>query len=141
MASESRTRRLGALLVAVAIALSLASPAAAEPTSAQKETARNLMQIGDGRYASGDYEAALRAYQGADEIMGVPTTALAVGRAQPAPLRRRVPLRVGMWWHLPRLRSGALERPNGTCTFIPNNQDPQNECLLSCNGNGACPLL
>jgi hypothetical protein len=31
-------------------------------------------------------------------------------------------------------------QPNGACAFIPNNQDPDNECLLSCNGTGACQL-
>jgi hypothetical protein len=29
---------------------------------------------------------------------------------------------------------------NGSCGFIPNGQDPDNECLLSCGGNGACSL-
>src|SRR5690606_28559328 len=41
----------------------------------------NLMEIGDDRFVAGDYEAALEAYRGADEIMGVPTTSLALGRA------------------------------------------------------------
>jgi hypothetical protein len=27
---------------------------------------------------------------------------------------------------------------NGTCTNIPNNSDPDNECAAACNGSGAC---
>src|SRR5690606_34224276 len=29
---------------------------------------------------------------------------------------------------------------DGTCGNVPGGQDPDNECLLSCNGNGACSL-
>jgi tetratricopeptide (TPR) repeat protein len=50
------------------------------PTSAQKETARGQMQLGDQSFAAGDFARALDAYRSADEIMRVPTTAWAVGR-------------------------------------------------------------
>jgi hypothetical protein len=30
---------------------------------------------------------------------------------------------------------------SGSCLPIPNNSDPNNECLLSCNGAGACQVL
>ena len=35
---------------------------------------------------------------------------------------------------------GKTGQAHGTCAPIPNNQDPDGECLLSCNGNGACQL-
>ena len=38
------------------------------------------MATGDGKLKDGDLDGALEAYRGADDIMGVPTTALAVGR-------------------------------------------------------------
>ena len=40
-----------------------------------------MMDLGDERTAAGDHEAALKAYQAADGIMGVPTTGLEVGKA------------------------------------------------------------
>lgn len=73
-------RRTAGAALALCLLLAL-TPAGATPTPAQKETARHLMQVGDGRYQQGEYESALQAYLGADEIMGVPTTSLAVGRA------------------------------------------------------------
>lgn len=70
----------------LAFTLLLATPAWAEPssapTAAQKETARNLMHRGDQKLRGGDFEAALEAFEAADAIMGVPTTALAVGKAR-----------------------------------------------------------
>ena len=53
-----------------------------EPSAEDKETARSLVALGDERMAAKDYAAALKAYQGADAIMGVPTTGIEVGRAQ-----------------------------------------------------------
>jgi hypothetical protein len=29
----------------------------------------------------------------------------------------------------------------GACTFVPDGQDPDNDCTLSCNGSGACIVL
>lgn len=52
-----------------------------EPTAADKETARGLVALGDEKMAAKDFVAALRAYQGADAIMGVPTTGIEVARA------------------------------------------------------------
>lgn len=52
----------------------------AEPSAADKATARHLMDVGDEKKAQQDYVGALEAYQGADRIMGVPTTAIDVGR-------------------------------------------------------------
>ncbi|HZO13365.1 MAG TPA: hypothetical protein VFB62_08895, partial [Polyangiaceae bacterium] len=54
---------------------------AQEPSATDKETARQLMDIGDTKYDSGDYAGALESYQGADRIMKVTSTGLAVGKA------------------------------------------------------------
>lgn len=64
--------------------LTFGATAFAQPTAADKETARNLMDQGDAAYVSKDYDAALRAYEAADEIMGVPTTGIEVAKAQEA---------------------------------------------------------
>jgi hypothetical protein len=53
-----------------------------EVTPADRETARALLDEGDGKLSRGDVRGALDAYLGADKIMGVPTTGLEVGRAQ-----------------------------------------------------------
>jgi hypothetical protein len=76
MASSSR------LSLAIGVALLLgASPAArADPTSADRETARNLMQQGREMTAKGDLKEALKRFKGADDLMHVPTTALEVAR-------------------------------------------------------------
>src|SRR4051794_24085519 len=75
-------RRLGsriAPIVVVGLAL-FAGSAHAEPSGAEKETARGMMHDGYVRAQSGDLEAALKAYRGADAIMKVPTTGVAVVR-------------------------------------------------------------
>lgn len=46
----------------------------------EKQTARNLLDIGDEKFAASDFEGALKAYVGADAIMQVPTTTFEVGR-------------------------------------------------------------
>ncbi|MBI2394445.1 MAG: hypothetical protein HYV09_33045 [Deltaproteobacteria bacterium] len=79
--SIGRTSRLAALLTAVAIALA-PGPAFAEPTAAEKETARAMMKDGRIKRDSGDHKGALEAFQAADTIMKVPTTGLEVGRSQ-----------------------------------------------------------
>jgi hypothetical protein len=56
----------------------------AEPSAADKETARSLLDEGDRKYASKDFKGALDAYQGAHAIMGVPTTGIEVAKAQEA---------------------------------------------------------
>jgi hypothetical protein len=55
--------------------------AVAAPSAQDRERARSFMDLGDEKAARGDLEGALKAYQAADGIMGVPTTGLEVGRA------------------------------------------------------------
>ncbi len=62
----------------------LAGAAHAEPSAADKETARSLLLDGRARMEAKDYAAALKAFQGADAIMHVPTTGIAVARAHAA---------------------------------------------------------
>lgn len=54
----------------------------AQLSAAERERARGLMDAGDAKMAQGDAQGALSAYQAADEIVGVPTTGIEVGRAQ-----------------------------------------------------------
>ena len=93
MASRAPTRLcLSALLVAVAALAAepaaLAAPpvttATGAPSPADKETARALMDQGDDRMEAKDYAGALKAYGGADAIMHLPMTAVALARAQEA---------------------------------------------------------
>jgi PEGA domain-containing protein len=77
------SRWAATMLVALVLALE-ALPAAAEPTVADKELARTLMNRGADLYAAKDYAGALEAFTAADAIMKVPTTALEVARAQVA---------------------------------------------------------
>jgi hypothetical protein len=61
----------------------LSTPAFAQdggPSVDDKETARQLMDLGDSKFANGEYAAALEAYTGADRIMKVTSTGLAVGK-------------------------------------------------------------
>ncbi|MEQ9324770.1 MAG: hypothetical protein RIF41_36730, partial [Polyangiaceae bacterium] len=68
-------------MLAVVLWVSVASNASAQAvTAADKETARGLMDMGRAAEAKGDYEAAAKAYEGADRLMGVPSTALSLGR-------------------------------------------------------------
>jgi hypothetical protein len=62
--------------------LSLAAGARAEPSAAERETARSLMDEADALLRSGDARAALERYQAADQLMHVPTTGLEVARTQ-----------------------------------------------------------
>jgi hypothetical protein len=60
----------------------LVAPAVrAQPSVIDKDTARTLVQQGDERAKRGDVKGALEAYKHADEIMGVPTTGIEVGRS------------------------------------------------------------
>ncbi|MCC6524757.1 MAG: hypothetical protein IT373_19020 [Polyangiaceae bacterium] len=61
--------------------LATAQPTA-EPTPADRENARGLLDLGDKKAAAKDYEAALKAYRAADAIMHVPTTGIEVGRTE-----------------------------------------------------------
>lgn len=58
------------------------APVAGAQTASDKETARSLMKQGDQALAAADYSSALKAYEAAHDIMRVPTTGLALGRAQ-----------------------------------------------------------
>jgi hypothetical protein len=72
--------RLG-LVVAACLA---ASGAAADPSAADKETARSLLVDGRTKLIAKDYEGALKSLQGAHAIMGVPTTGLELARVHEA---------------------------------------------------------
>jgi hypothetical protein len=76
--------RFSALPFVGMLVLSMASVthrAQAEPTAADRETARALMDRGYVQLKKGDTREALEAFKGADAIMGVPSTGLAVGLA------------------------------------------------------------
>lgn len=75
-------RAVGALIVFAA--LSSSAGALAEPSPADKETARALMSTGRQDRTKGDLKGALKAFAAADAIMGVPTTGLEVARSQVA---------------------------------------------------------
>ncbi|HEY3820838.1 MAG TPA: hypothetical protein VGL81_26925 [Polyangiaceae bacterium] len=70
----SRTSAIPALL----LVLSLAATASAQPTAADRETARALMDDGDRKAEAHDDAGALRSYRAADEMMHVPSTAIEV---------------------------------------------------------------
>ncbi len=53
-----------------------ARDASAEPTAAEKETARGQMADGRTKRQKNDLEGALRAFEAADALMHVPTTGL-----------------------------------------------------------------
>ncbi|HKU40367.1 MAG TPA: PEGA domain-containing protein [Polyangiales bacterium] len=59
-----------------------AAPLSAEPSAAERETARSLMDEADTLLRDGDVRAALERYRAADAIMHVPTTGLEVARTQ-----------------------------------------------------------
>jgi hypothetical protein len=73
------------LLVVAALLLTLwpgTRAAAAEPTAAERETARSLMDDGDRLRDAGDLWGALERFQTADQIMHLPTTSLELARVQ-----------------------------------------------------------
>jgi hypothetical protein len=91
---------MGSRRIAVALViatLGMTSLAHAAPTAAQRETARRLMDEGKERMRAGEKERAVEAYQKAHDLMHVPTTGMALARAQ---------LSVG---HLVEARDVALE--------------------------------
>lgn len=78
-------RSVGPRLLALTLLAVLAtttSPARAEPSLSDRETARSLMDDGDAKRDKGDVKAALKSYEAADAIMHVPTTGLEVARTQ-----------------------------------------------------------
>ncbi|HVH42015.1 MAG TPA: hypothetical protein VM925_06715 [Labilithrix sp.] len=69
--------------VVIAAALLFASAHAhAEPSLADRETARSLMDDGDKKREAGDLKGALESYRQADVLMSVPTTGIEVARTQ-----------------------------------------------------------
>jgi hypothetical protein len=69
--------------VGLALACILAATSArAEPTAADRETARALMQEGRELRDKGNLKEALRRFKAADDIMHVPTTGLELARVQ-----------------------------------------------------------
>ncbi len=77
----ARARARRPLAFALCLAL-LSAPALAEPSAAEKETARKLVKSGRAKQKSGDMAGALEDLKGAHAIMNVPTTGLALGKAQ-----------------------------------------------------------
>ena len=57
-----------------------ASHANAAPSAQDRERARALMDLGDARFEAKAYASALEQYRAADQLMGVPTTGIEVGR-------------------------------------------------------------
>jgi hypothetical protein len=76
LASDARALWLGA-----ALALLPGLARAGQPNEIDRDAARALVQQGDARAQEGDWQGALEAYRRADDIMGVPTTSIEVGRA------------------------------------------------------------
>jgi hypothetical protein len=86
MGSDRLPRLAGAICLAFAVASLLGIPTAraAEPTAAEKDTARGLMAEGRASLENGDLKGALKSFSAADAIMHVPTTGFAVARTQAA---------------------------------------------------------
>jgi hypothetical protein len=82
MTGFSRKRSL--LIVATLGAFLLTGVANAEPTAADRETARSLMQEGRDLREKGRLQDALKRFKAADDIMHVPTTGLELARTQAA---------------------------------------------------------
>jgi hypothetical protein len=78
MGSERRRLCLGA----VAASLLLATAAHADPTAADREMARTMMDQGFELKRKGDLKEAVKRFKAADEIMHVPTTALPLAQVQ-----------------------------------------------------------
>jgi hypothetical protein len=79
---RSRRRLFALSFVAMTFAATASSPAWADPSLSDRETARSLMDDGDAKRDKGDFKAALKSYEAADAIMHVPTTGLEVARVQ-----------------------------------------------------------
>jgi hypothetical protein len=82
-----RPSALRHIIVAGALSLSpvlQSAVAHAAPSAADRESARALLKEGDTKTESNDLSGALKAYQAAHEIMGLPSTGFAVARTQAA---------------------------------------------------------
>lgn len=80
MMASRRSLGVGALLVTAAV-LSCTCRAYAEPSAADKETARGLMNEGRADRDKGDLKGAVKAFAAADALMHVPTTGLELAKA------------------------------------------------------------
>jgi hypothetical protein len=69
---------------ALCATLGLSAIASADPSAAEKDTARGLMSEGRADRDKGDLKGALAAFLGADAIMHVPTTGVEVAKTQAA---------------------------------------------------------
>lgn len=78
--SDSRRRRLGAYVLSACLLLPASAAAKDGPSDIDRDAARTLVQQGDAKVEEGNFRAALEAYRRADDIMGVPTTAIEVAR-------------------------------------------------------------
>jgi hypothetical protein len=76
--------RLGWSGAAFLASMLVTSMAHADPTAADRETARTLMDQGHVLQEKGDLKAALKHFKAADDIMHVPTTAVPVAKLQAA---------------------------------------------------------
>lgn len=77
-------RKIARLVGAIAIVLTMTGTAAAEPTAAEKETARTLLLSGREKRKNGQNKEALADFERAHAIMHVPTTGLDLGKTQEA---------------------------------------------------------
>jgi hypothetical protein len=73
--------QLRAIVPAFAV-LTVCSVASAEPSAADRETARDLMKEGDKKSAAKDWAGAMRAYEEAHKLVNVPSTGRELARAQ-----------------------------------------------------------
>lgn len=69
-------------VAAVAASMLLATAARAQPTAADREMARTLMDQGYELKKKGDLKEALKRFKAADDVMHVPTTALPLAQVQ-----------------------------------------------------------
>jgi hypothetical protein len=84
MLASDWTRTPRRILGAMAIVLTLTGTAMAEPTAAEKETARTLLLSGREKRKAGHDKEALADFEKAHAIMHVPTTGLDLGKTQEA---------------------------------------------------------
>jgi len=76
--------RLGWSGAAILASMLVSTAARADPTAADRETARTLMDQGHVLQEKGNLEEALKHFKAADDIMHVPTTAVPVAKLQAA---------------------------------------------------------
>jgi hypothetical protein len=79
-----QARAFSAFFATICGSLAVCSVAWAEPSAADRETARDLMKEGDKKFAAKDAAGAMRAYEEAHKLVNVPTTGRELARAQEA---------------------------------------------------------